>query len=107
MKRTAFVVNTARGGIVAEAALCEALREKRIGGAGIDAFEVEPPAATNPLFTLDNAIVTPHVAGLTDEAVYRMNLRTAQNVVDGCDGRLDPQYVVNREVLPPRERELS
>ena len=99
MKATAFVVNTARGGIIDEAALYEALRDRGIAGAGIDAFDQEPAPPDNPLFTLDNAIFTPHVAGLTTEAVYRMNVRAAQNVVDACDGVLDPEYVVNREVL--------
>ena len=104
MKATAFVVNTARGGIIDEAALYEALRDNAIGGAGIDAFDQEPAAPDNPLFTLDNAIFTPHVAGLTTEAVYRMNVRAARNVVDACDGVLDPEYVVNREVLDTRQR---
>ena len=102
LKPTAFVINTARGGIVDEAALYAALRARSIGGAGIDAFEQEPASTDNPLFALDNAIFTPHVAGLTDEAVYRMNVRAAQNVVDGCAGTLDPQFVVNREVLTVR-----
>ena len=102
LKPTAFVINTARGGIVDEAALYAALRARSIGGAGIDAFEQEPASTDNPLFALDNAIFTPHVAGLTDEAVYRMNVRAAQNVVDGCAGTLDPQFVVNREVLTAR-----
>ena len=104
MKRTAFVVNTARGGIIDEAALYTALRDHAIGGAGIDAFDQEPAAPDHPLFELDNAIFTPHVAGLTTEAVYRMNVRAAQNVVDACDGVLDPQFVVNREVLGTRQR---
>ena len=99
MKRTAFLVNTARGGIIDETALYTALRDHAIGGAGIDAFDQEPAAPDHPLFELDNAIFTPHVAGLTTEAVYRMNVRAAQNVVDACDGVLDPQFVVNREVL--------
>ena len=103
MKRTAFVVNTARGGIIGEAALYTALRDHAIGGAGIDAFDQEPAAPDHPLFELDNAIFTPHVAGLTTEAVYRMNVRAAQNVVDACDGVLDPQFVVNREVLETPE----
>ena len=65
MKRTAFVVNTARGGIIDETALYTALRDHAIGGAGIDAFDQEPAAPDHPLFELDNAIFTPHVAGLT------------------------------------------
>lgn len=103
MKRTAFLVNTARGGIIDETALYTALRDHAIGGAGIDAFDQEPAAPDHPLFELDNAIFTPHVAGLTTEAVYRMNVRAAQNVVDACDGVLDPQFVVNREVLETPE----
>ena len=103
MKRTAFLVNTARGGIIDEAALYTALRDHAIGGAGIDAFDQEPAAPDHPLFELDNAIFTPHVAGLTTEAVYRMNVRAAQNVVDACDGVLDPEFVVNREVLETPE----
>ena len=102
MKRTAFLVNTARGGIIDETALYTALRDHAIGGAGIDAFDQEPAAPDHPLFELDNAIFTPHVAGLTTEAVYRMNVRAAQNVVDACDGVLDPQFVVNREILETR-----
>ena len=69
MKKTAYVVNTARGGIVDEAALYDALKSKNIAGAGIDPFVDEPATADNPLFQLDNILVSPHSAGVTQESV--------------------------------------
>ena len=99
MKGTAYVVNTARGGIVDEAALVDALKRRVIAGAAIDAFEVEPANADNPMFALDNILVSPHSAGVTEESMFRMGAACAQNVVDCFDGKLDPSNVVNREVL--------
>ena len=99
MKPSAFVVNTARGGIVEEAALVDALERRIIAGAAVDAFEVEPATADNPLFALDNILVSPHSAGVTEESMFRMGAACAQNVVDCFDGKLDPANVVNREVL--------
>ena len=69
MKPSAFVINTSRGEVVQEAALVDALKSKRIAGAGLDVFEKEPPDVANPLFDLENVIVTPHSAALTKEAV--------------------------------------
>ena len=67
------------------------------------AVPVEPSSAArpadNPLFRLKNVIVSPHIAGVTVESTVRMSTQTAQNVLDGLDGRLDPAVVVNREVL--------
>jgi D-3-phosphoglycerate dehydrogenase len=99
MKRTAFVINTARGGIVDEAALYEALKAETISGAGIDPFVIEPAPVDTPLFELDNIIVSPHSAGVTEESIYRMGYWAAKNVVDGFDGKLDPDNVINKEVL--------
>ncbi len=99
MKPTAYVVNTARGGIVDEAALVDALRRRTIAAAAIDAFETEPATPDDPLFALDNILVSPHSAGVTEESMFRMGAACAQNVVDCFDGKLDPANVVNREVL--------
>lgn len=101
MQKSAVIINCARGGILDEAALYDALSAKRIRGAGIDVFETEPSPAGNPLFTLDNLIVSPHIAGVTVESTIRMSTQTAQNVLDCFDGRLDPEVVVNREALKP------
>ena len=99
MKETAYVINTARGGIIDEEALYDALKNKSIAGAGIDPFGVEPATADNPLFQLENIIVSPHSAGVTEESVFRMGQIAAQNVVDCFDDKLDPANVINPEVL--------
>jgi len=93
MKPTAFFVNTSRGPVVDEAALYAALAEKRIAGAGIDVFEQEPTPADNPLFALDNIIVTPHVASSSTEALRKMAL-VAEDVVAVLEGR-SPKFPVN------------
>ena len=101
MKRTAFVVNTARGGVVAEDALIAALEGQRIGGAGLDVFEAEPapPRPDHPLLAFDNVVVSPHCAGVTIESSMRMAQYSVRNVLDCFDGRLDPEVVVNRHLM--------
>ena len=103
MKPTAFLVNTARGGLVDEAALAEALREGRIAGAGLDVFEVEPLPAGSPLRDLANVIMTPHCAGSSIDAIAAMADRCVDNVLALMQGR-DPgaDYVLNPEVIGRR-----
>jgi D-3-phosphoglycerate dehydrogenase len=80
MKPTAFLVNTARGGLVDEAALYQALSQKWIAGAALDVFVEEPPVGS-PLLGLENLVVTPHIGAHTQEAIERMGVMAAQNVV--------------------------
>lgn len=96
MKRGAIVINTARGGIIDEDALAAALASGQIGGAGLDVFTTEPPAAGHKLFAHERVIVTPHAAGLSKECAMRMARMAAQNILDFFAGKLDPALIVNR-----------
>src|SRR5262249_15126094 len=99
MKPSAYVINCARGGIVNEAALLEALNSGRIRGAGLDVQVSEPPAPDDPLLACDRLILTPHAAASTPETMMRSSMTVAQNVLDYFDGRLPVSHVVNPEVL--------
>jgi D-3-phosphoglycerate dehydrogenase / 2-oxoglutarate reductase len=99
MKENAYFINVARGSLVDEAALAEALSSGHLAGAGIDVFGEEPPHKDNPLLGLETAVFSPHDAALTAECIRRMSEVSVQNIFDAFDGRLDPSLVVNREVL--------
>jgi D-3-phosphoglycerate dehydrogenase len=92
-------VNTARGGIINEAALHDVLAAKKIAGAGIDVFEREPLGAEHPFYKLTNIILAPHVAGVTKESIDRMAVATARNVLSVLDGQPTKENAVNREVF--------
>lgn len=99
MRRGVIIVNTARGSIIDEPALTAALRDGRVGAAGLDVFEAEPPAKDNPLFALDNVVLSPHIAGLSVESAERMAISCVENVLAFFAGKLDPALIVNRESL--------
>ena len=99
MKSTAYLINTARGGIVDEVALHGALVSGKLAGAGLDVFEQEPPPSGHSLFNLPNVIMAPHVAGVTREAVDRMSEQTARNILSALDGEPIRQNVINQDVL--------
>jgi D-3-phosphoglycerate dehydrogenase len=99
MKATAYLINTARGGIVDEPALYDVLVSGKLAGAGLDVFEHEPPPAGHSLFELPNVIMAPHVAGVTREAVDRMSEQTARNILSALDGEPIRQNVINQDVL--------
>ncbi len=99
MKPSAYLVNTARGGIIDEPALYDALTSGKLAGAGLDVFAQEPPVVPNPLFELPNVIIAPHVAGVTWEAVDRMSEQTARNLLSALDGAPIRENVINQDVL--------
>jgi D-3-phosphoglycerate dehydrogenase / 2-oxoglutarate reductase len=99
MKKSAIIVNTARGGLIDEKALDEALGAGQIGGAGIDVFVEEPPPANHPLFRHETALLSPHSASLTAESAIRMAVMSVKNAIDYFEKRLDPALVVNRAHL--------
>jgi D-3-phosphoglycerate dehydrogenase / 2-oxoglutarate reductase len=99
MKPGAFVLNVARGGVVDEAALAAALHEGRIGGAGIDVFEQEPPVGS-PLLDAPNTVLTPHLGASTAEAQILVAEEVAAQILDVLDGR-PARYAVNAPLLTP------
>lgn len=101
MKPGAYLVNTSRGPVVDEAALFEALSEKRIAGAALDVFAQEPPV-DSPLFKLDNVILTSHMGAYSYEAFFRMDVRTAENVSEVLSGRTT-RLIINASELQSRK----
>jgi phosphoglycerate dehydrogenase-like enzyme len=98
MKPTAYLINTARGPIVDQKALTEALQNRRIQGAGLDVFEQEPISDDDPLLTLDNVIVTPHSICWTDECFDGNAKSACTSIINVASGEI-PSYVVNRDVI--------
>jgi D-3-phosphoglycerate dehydrogenase len=99
MKPAAYIVNTARGGIINELALHEALANGKIAGAGIDVFEKEPAPIDHPLLKLSNVVVAPHMAGVTRESMDRMAINTVRNILSVLDGQPIRENAVNPEVF--------
>jgi glyoxylate reductase len=97
MKRTAYLVNTSRGSVVDEAALIKALQYKVIAGAALDVFENEPVSADNPLLSMDNVVVTPHIGSASIETRTAMAVAAAQNIVAALKGETPPD-LVNKEL---------
>ena len=98
MKPTTFLINTARGGIVNTAALTDALRNGEIAGAGLDVLETEPPQSEEALFSLDNVVITPHTAFISEESILELEVTAATCVAQVLTGQL-PESVVNPSVL--------
>jgi D-3-phosphoglycerate dehydrogenase len=99
MKPEAILLNVARGGVVDEAAVAEALRDGRLGGAGIDVFEEEPPSGS-PLLDAPNTVLTPHLGASTAEAQVLVSEEIADQILDVLDGR-PARYAVNAPLLTP------
>lgn len=93
MKPAAILINTSRGGIIDEQAAYEALKEGRLGGMGLDAFEIEPPV-DSPLFEFNNVVATPHTGAHTQEATINMANAAVQNLIDVLEGK-GSEFIVN------------
>lgn len=99
MKPGVIIANTARGGVVCERSLSSALRTGQLHAAGIDVFETEPPNTEMALSYPDNAILSPHIAGLTEEASERMAISCIENALGVLNRTINPELIVNKEVL--------
>ncbi|MEW8959706.1 MAG: hydroxyacid dehydrogenase [Moorella sp. (in: firmicutes)] len=97
MKKTAILVNTARGPVIDGPALYQALKEGWIAGAGLDVFPVEPPPAEEPLLELDNIVVSPHMGAVSEDAMIRMATTAARGVIAVLQGQR-PEHMVNPEI---------
>jgi D-3-phosphoglycerate dehydrogenase len=101
MKPTAYLINTARGPVIDQVALIAALQAGRIAGAGLDVYEREPLETESPLLTMDNVILTPHMAGLSDVSQMAVRRRTVRNIANALIGEWPP----TRDLVNPKVKE--
>lgn len=100
MPKGAYIVNTARGGLIDEAALVAAIESGQIAGAGLDTFATEPPGADHPFFAYPQIVMTPHIAGVTRQASARVGIDAIRGVIDVLEGRpVPPERIANRKLL--------
>ena len=99
MRASSILINTARGGLVDDGELALALKKGQIGGVGIDVFSEEPPVVPHAYSDLDNAILTPHMAGLSLECAERMAVASVNNILDFFNGNINPSLIVNANSL--------
>ena len=105
MKKSARIINCARGGMIDEQALANAVKEKKLAGAAVDVFPKEP-ATESPLFAVDNVIVTPHLGATTTEAQALAATMVVEQIIDVINGRM-PRYAVNAPFIPPETHGCS
>ena len=99
MRDGVVLINTARGGIIDEAALVKGLESGKVGGAGLDVFTSEPLPPDHPLAKSDQVLLSPHIGGLTLDAAERMAVSSAENILNFFTGNLDSGLIVNREQI--------
>ena len=98
MKPSAILMNFSRGAMVDEDALYRALSERRLAGAALDTFSPEPPDFSHPLYRLDNVLLSPHIAGNSDDALRRMSIRLAEGIEEVLSGKV-PTFCANKKEL--------
>lgn len=98
MKKEAYLINTARGGIINEEDLVEVLENKDIRGVAVDVFAKEPPPTDHPFFRFEQVVATPHIGGISEEAAKKTSVTIAQNLISALEGKEVPT-IVNRESL--------
>ena len=103
MKKSAILINTSRGGIVDQNALYKALKSGELAGAALDVTVPEPIPADHPLLTLENCLITPHVASATPDTRMKMAMMSVENVLAGVKGDWPP-YCVNRAAIAGKAR---
>lgn len=106
MKKSAYLINTARGAIIDTVALTKALKEGWIAGAALDVYPKEPPAEDDPILDLENVIVTPHIAWYTEEALLRLEMEAVENAIKITRGER-PKNVVNPQVFSNKNPKAS
>ena len=108
MPAGSYVINTARGGLIDESALVDALRSGHLAGAGLDTFALEPPAPDNPLWSEPNLVATPHIGGVTREASARVGVEAVRGVFQVLEGQpVAPERIANRKLLAEASLSLA
>ncbi len=106
MPKGAYVINTARGGLIDEPALVDAIRSGHLAGAGLDTFAVEPPAADHPFFALPEIVLTPHIGGVTRQAGARVGVDAVRGIFQVLAGQpVAPERIINRKLLATAQAE--
>ncbi|MEZ5652824.1 MAG: hydroxyacid dehydrogenase [Burkholderiaceae bacterium] len=100
MPRGAYVINTARGGLIDEAALLEAIHDGQLAGAGLDSFATEPPPAEHPFWSEPRIVATPHIGGVTAQANARVGVEAVHGIIQVLEGEaVAPERIINRKLL--------
>jgi D-3-phosphoglycerate dehydrogenase len=108
MPAGSYVINTARGGLIDEAALVAAIQSGHIAGAGLDTFAVEPPAANHPFFNVPEIVMTPHIGGVTRQAGARVGIDAVRGIFQVLNGLpVAPERIINRKLLAAAQAERS
>lgn len=108
MPKGSYVINTARGGLIDEAALLAAVQSEHLAGAGLDSFATEPPAPDHPFWSEPRIVVTPHIGGVTREAGARVGVEAVRGILQVLDGKpIAPERIANRALLADAAKSLA